>query len=369
MDLATHIPHEGHESSLRQPRYPIEEPLQERSQKNDERALEIASRALSAWEKRCARVDIGSNVVSQPEKSPVRLDSIYGDSRDWPKTARTLGIKGAVQYSWSNIGFPNDPELAVQDLEDSTEIDKDNLNIAELAQDILDVRNLNAGQIADANFLHTETENGRTIELFKLKGRHIAKVTIEGVDARQRGVDYKKLKSAKAFEKIVDREYQTQKPALEAEHRVMAHVLLCRGGQVGGKACDYWKTARNLAQQHIYLDHGIEARLRSQLEEGNLDKAFAKMLEMAKKCVRQNAFNPYYQAQRGTPFIEERYEPTTPRLIHDPSQMSLQSKRTCSITSRTSTSLWFSTRRAASSCSNVRMQSNNCLIRRSKRPS
>ncbi|KAK2602925.1 hypothetical protein N8I77_009422 [Diaporthe amygdali] len=226
------------------------------------------------------------------------LPAHFGQQMDWPKTAKTLGIKGAVQYSWSNIGFPNDPELAVQDLEDSTEIDKDNLNIAELAQDILDVRNLNAGQIADANSLHTETDNGRTIEIFKLKGRRIAKVTIEGVDARQRGVDYKKLKSATAFEKIVDREYQTQKPALEAEHHVMAHVLLCRGGQVGGKACDYWKTARNLAQQHIYLDHGLEARLRSQLEKDNSDKAFTKMLETVKKCVRQNAFNPYYQAQR-----------------------------------------------------------------------
>lgn len=229
----------------------------------------------------------------------MRLESVYGDSRDWPKSGKTLGIKGAVQYSWSNIGFPNDPKLAVQDLEDRTEIDKDNLNIAALAQDILVVKNRNAEDIADVDTLRAEIDTGRTIELFKLRGRRVAKVVIEAVDARQRGVDYKKLKSAKAIEKSVGRQYQIKKPSLETEHRVMAHVLLSRGGQIGGKACDYWKTARNLAQQHIYLDHGLDDRIQNSFAESNHDEAFARMLEMVKKCIKQNAFNPYYQAQRG----------------------------------------------------------------------
>lgn len=290
---------EGQNLSTRQPRYPIEEPLQERCQENDEKALELVSRALSAWEKKRVRGDDGRVPEPSPKAPPVRLDSVYGDSRDWPKTAKTLGIKGAVQYSWSNIGFPNDPELAVQDLEDRANIDKDNLNIVALAQDISDVKNRNAEDIADTHTLRTEIDAGRTIELFKLRGRRVAKVVIEGVDARQRGVDYKKLKTAKEFERNMEREYQIKKPSLETEHRVMSHVLLSRGGQIGGKACDYWKTARNLAQQHIYLDHGLDDRLQNSLENAKDDKAFSRMLEVVKKCVKQNAFNPYYQAQRG----------------------------------------------------------------------
>lgn len=292
-------PQEGQSLGLRPPRYPIEEPLQERCQENDEKALELASRALSAWEKKRVRGDNGSVLEPSPKAPLVRLDSVYGDSRDWPKSAKTLGIKGAVQYSWSNIGFPNDPELAVSDLEDRTNIEKDNLNIVALAQDVSDVKNCNAEDIADRNTLRTEIDAGRTIELFKLRGRRVAKVVVEGVDARQRGVDYKKLKTAKAFEKNMEREYQIEKPALETEHRVMAHVLLSRGGQIGGKACDYWKTARNLAQQHIFLDHGLDDRIRNIFENAKDDKAFPRMLEMVKKCVKQNAFNPYYQAQRG----------------------------------------------------------------------
>lgn len=286
--------------SPRTPRYPIEEPLQERCQENDDKALGLASRAVSAWGKKRARGhDNADGVEPMSKPPPVRLNSVYGDSRDWPKTAKTLGIKGGIQYSWSNIGFPHDPGLAVQDLEDRTDIDKDNLNIAALAQDVLEVKTRNAEDIADKGTLRTETDAGRTIELFRLKGRRVAKVVIEGVDAIQRGVDYKKLKTAKVFEKIVDTEYQIKKPSLETEQRVMAHVLLSRGGQIGGKACDYWKNARNLAQQHIYLDQGLDVRLHSRAEKVEDDKAHARMLEMVKKCIKQNAFNPYYQAQRG----------------------------------------------------------------------
>jgi hypothetical protein len=233
----------------------------------------------------------------------MRLESVYGDSRDWPKSAKTLGIKGAVQYSWSNIGFPNDPELSVQDLEDRADIDKDNLNTVALAQDVLDVKNKNAEDIAEGGTLRTENEAGRKIELFELNSRRVAKVVIEGVDATKREVDYKKLKTARAFESIVDREYQIKKPSLETEHRVMAHVLLSRGGQIGGKACDYWRTARNLAQQHIYLDHRLDERLQQRSKGVKEDEAFQKMLEMARECVKQNAFNPYYQAQRGKPLL------------------------------------------------------------------
>lgn len=206
-----------------------------------------------------------------------------------------------MQYSWSNIGFPHDPELSVQDLEEIADIDREDLNIVALAQDVLNIKNKDARDVADKDTLRIEIGAGRTIELFQLNGRRVAKVFIEGVDARQRGVDYKKLKTAKSFEAIVDREYQLKKPSLETEHRVMTHVLLSRGGQIGGKACDYWKTARNLAQQHIYLDRGLDERLRKRQTIFKDEEAFSSMLEIVRKCVQQNAFNPYYQSQRGKP--------------------------------------------------------------------
>lgn len=108
------------------------------------------------------------------------------------------------------------------------------------------------------------------------------------------GVDYKRLKPAKAFGKIVDKEYQIKKPSLNTEHLVASHVLLCRRGQTGGKAADHWKTARNLAEQHIHFDQGLEARVQSHLNDVKTEKAFIKMLETVKKCIKQNAFNPYY---------------------------------------------------------------------------
>lgn len=37
--------------------------------------------------------------------------------------------------------------------------------MAALAQDVLDVKNRNAEEVADRGTLHTETDNGRTIEL------------------------------------------------------------------------------------------------------------------------------------------------------------------------------------------------------------
>lgn len=289
-------------SSLRLPRYPIEESLQERCPENDGRAIVLASQALSA---RRAKSDASSALEPNVDTRPARLESVYGDSRDWPKKSKALGIKGAVQYSWSNIGFPHDPELSVQDLEEIADIDREDLNIVALAQDVLNIKNKDARDIADKDTLRTEIGAGRTIELFQLNGRRVAKVFIGGVDARQRGVDYKKLKTAKSFEAIVDREYQLEKPSLETEHRVMTHVLLSRGGQIGGKACDYWKTARNLAQQHIYLDRGLDERLRKRQTTVKKDEALSSMLEMVTKCVKQSAFNPYYQSQRGKRLLTE----------------------------------------------------------------
>lgn len=50
----------------------------------------------------------------------MKLQSVHGDATVWPKKGMDqLGIKGGVQYSWSNIGFPYDPRLEVRDLEDS----------------------------------------------------------------------------------------------------------------------------------------------------------------------------------------------------------------------------------------------------------
>lgn len=316
-------PHPSPSKLPRLPRYPIEESLNKRTKANDERALQLAQFAATVLEKQRQKAtrhkiispenegdrvtvarsghEEGDNGNGGDHSAPgLRTHSAYGDVTTWPKRGDALAAKGGLQYSWSNIGFPNDISLCVEDLEAQSNIDKDDLNVMELAADVLAMKNKSAKDIADDGVVEVERSRQRIKELFLLRGHRVAKVVFEDVDANSKGVNYGKVGAGKAFSKAVDNLFPATKPSLETEQLVLAHVLLSRGGQIGGRTDAYWKTARGLAQQHIFLDPGLDDRLRQEhLRQGGIDQAFEKMLRIVKKCLAQNAINPYHQAQRG----------------------------------------------------------------------
>lgn len=308
----------------RLPRFPIEEPLGERSLERDTRAIEIAHTALTALEKLRgnrrkrklspteSKLPTNDDKDSQSASFPVALDSkhdapvhrlqngsAYG-KEIWPKTALELGIRHALQYSWSNIGFPTDNSLAVQQLQDYSHIEHDERSVVALGKDIFDIKNKQAKDIADDGQVTIEVGQGRRIENFTVHGMTVTRVTFDDVDATEKTVNYSKLQASKDFEKSVTGTIgKAAQPSLESEQLVVAHVLLCRGGQIGGRSDKYWQTARDLAQQHMFLRPDIVNELRNKLEAGSEDGAFLTMLSTVKKALGQHCFNPYHQAQRG----------------------------------------------------------------------
>lgn len=311
----------------RLPQFPIERPLEQRTSQKDEEALALAQFAVEALQiQRCRRksrahkVDapahrsentasavtcdknVGADSLRSPRPPKGGLRSDRGDIGRWPKYGRDLGVDGALQFSWSNIGFPNESQLTVKDLKDESTIDREDLNVLELAEDVRAIKEKPAVDIADDGQVEIVTKNQRTIETFQLRGRRVAKVKFEDVDATQKGFDYSQVKAGKAFEKALDEVILQQRPSLELQQRVLAHVLLARGGQIGGRTNDFWKTARNLAQQHIFVSPELAERFQGRLQKGGeseRDEAYDSMLGIVEKCLAQNAFNPYYQAQRG----------------------------------------------------------------------
>ncbi|KAH9999724.1 hypothetical protein F4779DRAFT_635797, partial [Xylariaceae sp. FL0662B] len=79
-------------------------------------------------------------------------------------------------------------------------------------------------------------------------------------------------------------------------------VLLSQAGQVGGRTCDYWNKARELAQQQLYLHSELEKKVQKRMQvKENIaenDIAFGQMLNIVEKVIMGKAHNPYHQAQR-----------------------------------------------------------------------
>ena len=222
------------------------------------------------------------------------LKSMYDGSGEWPKRVG----HGGEQYSWSNIGFPKDESLVVPEFEEDTHIDEDQPDIEALATDVSNIRSRTPTEIADGAMRSIQEDN-RTIETFKVHGRTVCRVTFSDVDAFGKGSPYAMSKASESLEEEIDKDYGAQ-PELQVERWVTAHVLLSRAGQIGGRTDDYWKRARSLAQQQLYLNPDLEDEVRQQIDTGGHEKdpAFSKMLDYVKKGCVIKIYNPYHQAKR-----------------------------------------------------------------------
>lgn len=225
------------------------------------------------------------------------LKSMFDGTGAWPK--RDYAQPGATQYSWSNIGFPDNDSLIVKDFEQDTHIENSEPSVLALAQDIVNIKTKIAKDIADGRAVKTSIRHQRTIETFKLHGRTVAKVKFADADISRKGLAYSSLETSKALEKEISSKLGDQ-PSLEVEHLVAAHVLLRRAGDIGGKTEDYWKKARDLAQQQLYVLPELEAQVRGQITAGVAlkDPLLAEMLDIVRKCLPNKGFNSYHQSQR-----------------------------------------------------------------------
>ncbi|KAI1076942.1 hypothetical protein F5B20DRAFT_593578 [Whalleya microplaca] len=289
----------------RPPRYPTEQPCQDRSPENDKKALIIAKLAYEAlvkWQEKGignSDADVNSKALAAQEDSEnelrsglkplhtlrevtdeimLPLKSMYGGT-EWPREKDPF--RGAKQPSWGNIGFPDDRSLVVKDFERETHIDLEQPSVIEISEDIISIKTKPAKQIADVGKVKRWREHGRIIERFKLHSRTVCKVRLEDADIYSKGSTYSRCKISQEVENVITKAIGNQ-PALEVEQWVAAQILLARAGQIGGRSQDYWRKARDLAQQQLFLNHELEALI----------------LRLVKFCIKQESFNPYHQAQR-----------------------------------------------------------------------
>ncbi|KAH9887162.1 hypothetical protein F4778DRAFT_436504 [Xylariomycetidae sp. FL2044] len=222
------------------------------------------------------------------------LKSMYDGTGSWPKK-KNLPF-GAKQTSWANIGFPLDKSLIVPDIESLTHINHHDPSIILLSQDIIDIKSQTSETIADDGVVETAVEHGRTIETFRLHNLTVCRVKI--ADCTISNQSYASCKISKETEKAITTAIGTG-PALNIVQWVAAHLLLAQGGQIGGRSQDYWKKARDLAQQQLYINPNLNDEVQQQMKiSSEQDTAFTEMLAIVKECIKINTFNAYHQAKR-----------------------------------------------------------------------
>lgn len=333
---------------MRPPRYTGEEPLEERTEANDQRALKLAVKALSILRFQRAKTDskckgetenaeedpiglhpsskknetstkaeptlYGTDVDAEPEEDlssdeysrPIiygprpdvmlQMKSMYDGTGEWPKRK-----KGWEQRSWSNIGSPMSKDLVIKDFESDTSIDRTMPTVATLAQTVDEIRTRTAEEIADGGKVEKSTLHNRTVEDFTVNGWTATKVKFSDVDvfANHTGQTYRKCQTAVRFEEKVNKAIGKE-PELIIEQWAASHVLLSNGGDIGGRTADYWRRARDLAQQQLYVNQGLEWSIRQWMRDdiSLSDTAFPKMLEIVQEALTQKTENPYFQSQR-----------------------------------------------------------------------
>ncbi|KAI1085231.1 hypothetical protein F5B20DRAFT_589995 [Whalleya microplaca] len=300
------------------PRYTTENITLERSPEKDQKAIDIATFAYKALAKcrrkaretrshgndgttdnhaallpvreedQQAQESLHGGAYGNHDGSSLSIKSMYDGTGKWPKKVKQGKqkkgpVSGSTQHSFTNIGFPDDRSLVVGDFEDNTHIDTQEPSVVQLAQDIINIKTKPAPEIADSGSFQEFTEYGRKIETFKLNGRAVTKATFDDADVYGKiGKPYNDLPTSKSFEREISNN-MGDKPSLGVEQWVTSQVLLCLAGQIGGRTDDYWKKARDLAQQQLYLDEQLDARARKEIDADSSDSkdaSFSKMLSI-----------------------------------------------------------------------------------------
>lgn len=229
------------------------------------------------------------------------LRSMYDGTGAWPKCDLHTG---AEQPSWANIGFPRDESLVIEDFTGGPAyVDTRRTHIHQISQSLGEIKTQDAKSIADDGIVDTEVKNNRTIEKFQMYDGSwkVCKVTFS--DCKVSQSSYSTCMTSREIEKQITREIGKQ-PPLGTVQWVAAHVILAQAGQLGGRSQDYWIKARDLAQQQLHIVPDLERAARMEMYEDMDDPAFAAMLAIVKKCIKDDPFNPYFQSKRDKHAVE-----------------------------------------------------------------
>ena len=192
-----------------------------------------------------------------------------------------------------------------EDFESHTKIATDTDCILQLAQDIINIKEKSALEIADDADVHEEEEHDCKVQSFEVHGRSVAKVTVLDCDVYEpKPKFYAASKISKKVERTLD-DRVGKRPSLEVTRCVAAQLLLELGGELEGSTDDYWMTARDLAQERLWRDNDLEAQVESEMEtDGPPDDAFEKMIVIVREGLKTHEANPYYQAKRDEEGVE-----------------------------------------------------------------
>ncbi|KAI1338759.1 hypothetical protein F5Y15DRAFT_416531 [Xylariaceae sp. FL0016] len=334
------------------PQYPSEIHLEARTKEKDRSALKLAHKALAVLRSKRTKAQTKPGVASSNDPPPKSDDSasretpkepqdvtdndptplcnltalqsdeegpnriIYGDQPDvmlhmksmyegnWPK--RKDPERTAKQYSWSNIGFPSDKSLQIRDFEEDTTIDKNDPVIIKLAETVAQIKYRSARDIVEPGGVSTKEYQNRTIEEFTLNGWNVTKVKFCDIDvfAKRNGQTYSSSLIATEVEAKISEAIGAQ-PKLPVLRWATAHLLLAKGGEIGGRTDDYWKRAKNLAQQQLYLCPDLEREIQQQMTmDFSHDMAYSQMLDIVREALRKETEDQYFQAKRDAFAVE-----------------------------------------------------------------
>jgi len=162
----------------------------------------------------------------------VTLPLISLDEFMWHLPEKDL-TPGAKCVTDTNIGFPDDRSLDINEFE--VNIDTRKPSVAELTQDIIDIKTRPAAEIADGGNISTNLKYNRTIETFAVRGRAVAKIKFSDADVyKKESPFYSKLQTSKQFQGKISKGLEDQ-PSLDIERYVIAQILLSLAGEVGAE--------------------------------------------------------------------------------------------------------------------------------------
>ena len=166
--------------------------------------------------------------------------------------------------------------------------------VVELENDLSQLRLANRESIADDGTYARTEEDDRIIEKFNFHGRTIQVLNYEGIDHK---VGFGSKIRNKVDKKLL--QAVGHPPSLAVEQRVVALELQKKDEKLCGKPNDYWRNARDLGQQRLYLDPALESEMEAEIASGiKKDVSFERILANVKDNLKRQSKNPYHQAKR-----------------------------------------------------------------------
>ncbi|KAI1824013.1 hypothetical protein F4861DRAFT_539475 [Xylaria intraflava] len=195
-----------------------------------------------------------------------------------------VGPNTPVQYSWSNVGYPQDETQIPEPFVPERVVEANRKRV--FLNDIIDIRTKSAHDLAPT--VHESFDHGRVMQSFLLNGRRVIKVEIADID-----IDHGRPAGTGGFAEYVEGSIKVPKPSLEVEQVVMAHILKEHRDKLD--QTNVYAHALHLAQFNLYREPRIESAVEAELEKGFPNSI---ELEEVRKQHTTHSENPFHELQR-----------------------------------------------------------------------